>query len=254
MNNQIFRWILIVPFLLLVFELQGQSPPVEQMKYDAYVRHDYTKWVKTADYVENNTDLTKTENMHELVHCYYALASVLIENKKDAEAIKAINKGKSYVNELSKKNPNDALAWNYKGVFIGYEIALNKMKALSLGKQSTSCLGKAYQLAPNNPQILFDKGNALYYTPKMFGGDKTEALKYFQKAIAIYEKQHSTQTNWVYLQLLVVEGHSYELQGNYNAAEKSYLKALKQEPNFNLVKNNLYPKLKAKMNGTAGDK
>lgn len=115
------------------------------------------------------------------------------------------------------------------------------------GKLSVNYVNRALRLDPNNPQILFDKGNFLYYPPKVFGGNKKEAFKYFLKAISILERQNKTQYNWVYLQLLVVAGHSYELLGDYNRAEQYSLKVLKIAPDFKTVKDNLYPKLKTKI-------
>lgn len=248
-NNTV---ILFSLFMLMTLQVSAQT--VEQLKYDGYLQRDYSKFQKAIKLLESNSDLSKTENLPELIHCYYLLTSELIAKKKKTEAEEAIKKADGYIETLLKKDPNNALGLNYKGVFIGYEIALNKSKAITKGKKCTNYLDKALQLAPNNPQILFDKGNALYYSPKLFGGNKSEALKYFQKAIAILEKQNKTRQNWIYLQLLVVEGHSYELLENDTMAEKIYLKALKTEPNFKLIKNNLYPKLKNRMNGASEEK
>ena len=232
--------------------LRGQT--VEKLKFEAYTQNDYTKWIKAINLIEKKYDLSKAEDVEELIHCYYALASARIAKKRKDEAADAINKGEKLVDALLKKEPNNALALAYKADFLGYEIAMNKMKAISLGKNYTNYINKAYQLAPNDTQVLFDKANSLYYTPKMFGGSKKEALVYIQKAINILEKQKRTQNNWVYLQLLVLEGHSYELLGKDVSAEKSYLKILKIAPDFSLVKNDLYPKLKKRMNGDTNEK
>lgn len=243
---------LILPLLFVATMLKGQS--LEQLKYQGYLQRDHTKFQRAIKYIESNSNLSKTENVQELIHCYYLLTSELIAKKKVDDAESNIKKAEDLISDLLKKEPNNALALNYKGVFIGYEIALNKSIAIIKGKSCTNYLDKAYQLDPNNPQILFDKGNSLYYSPKLFGGNKKEALKYFQKAILILEKQNKSHQNWIYLQLLVLEAHSYELLNNDSQAEKIYLKALKIEPNFPLVKNDLYPKLKARINGASNEK
>lgn len=239
-------------FLLVSFNANGQS--LETLKYQGYLLRDYTKYQKAIKIIESSSNLSKTESTEELIHFYYLLTSELIAKKKVNDAEINIEKAEDIINALLKKEPNNALALNYKGVFIGYEIALNKSVAIIKGKSCTNYLEKAYQLEPNNPQILFDKGNSLYYSPKLFGGNKKEALKYFQKAISLLEKQNKYHQNWIYLQLLVLEAHSYELLNNDAQAEKIYLKALKTEPNFPLVKNDLYPKLKARMSGASNEK
>ena len=217
--------LLLLIFLTMILSLQGQT--VEKMKFQAFVTGDYSKWEQDANHIRNNYDLKQTSNVEELVHCYYALASSLIAKKKKTEAEKVIDLGESLVDKLLANNPNNALALCYKGDFLGYRIGMNKLKAVTLGSKSRSCVEKALKLAPNNPQILFDYGNLLYYPPKMFGGNKAQALKYYQKAISIYEKQNKTTNNWIYLQLFVVQGHCYELLGNDQLAEQSYLKVLK---------------------------
>ena len=243
--------ILVIGFLYLALHLQSQT--IDRVKFEAYLYRDNIKWIKALKMAEKS-DLSKPQNLEELIHCYYALTSNQIAKKMRDDAEMSIQKAKSYIDILLKKNPNNAVALNYKGVFLGYEIAMNKMKAVTLGNSCRNNINKALQLDPNNPQILFDKGNLLYYPPKIFGGDKKEALKYYQKAIAIYEKQNKTQNNWMYIQLLVVEGHSYELLEQDKMAEKSYLKILKIAPDFLTVKNDLYPKLKARMSGNSNEK
>lgn len=244
-------FVVVIGFLFVA--LQTQSQTIDRVKLDAYLNRDNSKWIKALKMAEKS-DLSKPQNLEELIHCYYALTSNLIAKKMRDDAENNIQKAKSYIEILLKKNPNNAVALNYKGVFLGYEIAMNKMKAVTQGNSCRNNINKALQLDPNNPQILFDKGNLLYYPPKIFGGDKKEALKYFQKAIAIYEKQNKTQNNWMYIQLLVIEGHSYELLEQDKLAEKSYLKILKIAPDFITVKNELYPKLKARMSGTSKEK
>ncbi|MFV0471209.1 MAG: tetratricopeptide repeat protein [Paludibacteraceae bacterium] len=235
-----------LPFL----SIEAQSV-VQKLTFEALTEGDYTKWEKAVLYIEKNKDLSKIENLEELIHCYYGLASALIARKMEKQASEVVKKGKKITENLLKKDPENALAMNYMGDFVGYEIAMNKMKAIILGKSCRKYLDKAYELEPDNPQILFDRGNSLYYPPKIFGGDKKEALKYYQQAIAALEKQDKAKMNWVYLQLHVVQGHCYELLGNDSLAEKSYLKVLRISPDFHVVKNELYPNLKNRMNGNS---
>lgn len=250
--NFVKRTFLITSFFLLgILCIIAQN--IDRLKFEAYINRDNTKWHKAIQIMEKS-DLSKIQNLEELIHCYYAITSNQIAKKMRAEAEANIHNANVCIELLLKKNPNNALAWNYKGVFLGYEIAMNKLKAISLGSTCRNYINRALQLEPNNPQILFDKGNLLYYPPKIFGGNKKEALKYYQKAIAIYEKQNKTQNNWMYIQLMVVEGHSYELLEQDNLAEKTYMKILKIAPDFQTVKNDLYPKLKARMGGSSKEK
>jgi len=49
-------------------------------------------------------------------------------------------------------------------------------------------LAKAKEKNADNPQIYYNKGVALFYTPKMFGGGPKKALPYLEKAKGLYPK------------------------------------------------------------------
>lgn len=242
-----FKKTLILNFSLLISFLGHGQSQLQKELYQAFLHNDAIKWEKTTIRFEKTADLNKTADLLQLIHCYYGYISVLIDKKQDKKAEENIKKAEGYINKVLKSNPNNALALNYKGVFISYYVSLNKIKAPTLGSQILNNLNKAYQIDPNNVQILFDKGNAYYYPPKMFGGDKHEALKFFQKAIAIIEKQKNTEQNWIYVQLLFLEARCNELLGNLNTAKLAYEKTLNVEPNFKLIRDKYLPGLLKKM-------
>lgn len=233
---------LFIPALAIMFNMYATSQnSVKQELYQAFLHNDTKKWEQTTKNFEKKANLNNTSDLLNLIHCYYGSVSVLIDKKENQKAAENIKHAEALIDKVLKTNPNNAEALNYKGVFLSYHIAMNKIKATTLGKQSLALINKAYALAPNNTQILFDKGNALYYTPKMFGGDKKEALTFYQKAIKIIETRKETNQNWVYIQLLFQNARSNELINNMQAAEAGYKKALKAEPNFKLVRDKYYP-------------
>ena len=128
---------------------------------------------------------------------------ILLVPKKNESAEKYIVRGEKLIAEVLKKSPENATALAFKGSFIGFRIALSKFKALTLGVESNECIEKACNINPNNIQANVDKGNALYHTPKLFGGDKKEALKLFQQAARLLEKKQQ------YIKQLVLFEYSY---------------------------------------------
>lgn len=197
--------------------------------------------------VEQNTNFNKTADLLQLIHCYYGWTSELLDSKQYKKAETNIVKAEKWIDKILAKEPNNALAVNYKGVFISYRIPYNRTKAMTLGKQSKQLIKKALALNPNNVQILFDNGNAYYYPPKLFGGNKKTALGYYQKAISILEKQKKTNGNWMYVQLLMLEARCNDLLGNLEAAKKGYEKTLRAEPNFKIVRDKYYPELQKQL-------
>jgi hypothetical protein len=53
-------------------------------------------------------------------------------------------------------------------------------------------IAAARKINPNNPRIDHLKGVALFFTPKMFGGGKKNALAYLEKAKMLFEKETQT--------------------------------------------------------------
>jgi len=82
----------------------------------------------------------------------------------------------------------------------------------------------------------------------MFGGDKAEAIKLYQKSIVLMEKSNLSTNNWFYLNTLIILAKAYISIDQYNNAKLLYEKALRKEPDFIWVKKVLYPRLLKQMN------
>ena len=234
------RHFILTATLVVSHFIYSQSG-VQKETYQAFLNNDETRWRNVTTKFEKSADLNESADLLQLINYYYCYVSVLIDKQMDKQADENIRKAEVYISKVLKSEPNNALGINYKGIFQSYQVSLNKMKAATMGKQILGNLNKAYSLDPNSVQILFDRGNSFYYPPKVLGGNKKEALNYFQKAISLIEKQKNTHQNWMYLQLLFLEAHCNELLGNTDLARKGYEKALKTEPNFKLVRDKYYP-------------
>lgn len=67
------------------------------------------------------------------------------------------------------------------------------------GPIATAALETAKKLNPENPRIYVLEGQDLYFTPEQFGGDKNEAKKKFELAIAkfgTYKIESPLHPNW----------------------------------------------------------
>lgn len=228
----------LVCFLLCGLASYAQSD-YGQTIYRAYINGDLNGWKSVISEMEN-TELSDSGKL-ELLNYYYGYIGYLIgkDEKKSAEAY--IKKGDKVINELLKKNPDNAAANAYKGSFIGFKLGLNKLKSVTLGPQSMKYIDKAYRLNPKDVQAIADKGNMLYYAPRLFGGNKKEALSYIEKAVARLEETGNASGNWFYLNLLTLLAQYYEKQGRKQKAIFTYEKILEIEPDFKWVRDELYP-------------
>ncbi|MDP2302000.1 MAG: hypothetical protein Q8N03_06215 [Ignavibacteria bacterium] len=132
------------------------------------------------------------------------------------------------------------------------KIANSPFSAVTLSGTVHDLLDDAQKLQPKNPRSYIIRGIMKFNTPSMFGGSKEDAMKNFNKAISIFEREEivdSTAPNWGYLESLAWLGRVNTALENYETALYAYKKALNVEPNFMWVKMNLLPNLQKKMNG-----
>ncbi len=185
----------------------------------------------------------------ERIELYYVYTGFLLADKNYPEASKYIRKGEILIDDILKFEPENASALAFKGSFTGFKIPINRLKIFQLGNESFRYLHLAYQYDPDNLQVLTDLGSALFFTPRIFGGDKMLAIQYFEKAVKIIESAQNTSYNWKYMNVLTLLASSYEKTNQLKKADVTYRKILKIEPNYLRVKDLLYPAfLKSKNN------
>jgi tetratricopeptide (TPR) repeat protein len=114
-----------------------------------------------------------------------------------------------------------------------------------LGPKSKENANEARKLEPSNWFAYLQLANIENYTPKILGGSKVNALKYYLISLKLLESNpRECQYNWNYLNLYVTIAQVYIDMNNFKKAESYYKKVLQIEPNFKWVKYNLYPQLK----------
>ena len=248
--NQSVHKIKIIVLILLFSSIQNFKSNAESaykpIIYKAYINGDMNKWASVIYTIEKQNP-TSVEGTLELISYYYGYTAFLIGTKKYESAQKNIDAGEKHINEVLKLSPRNATAYAFKGSFLGFRIGLSKFKAISLGPESNRYITKASELEPQNIQGIVDKANALYHTPKLFGGDKKGALLLFQNAMKLMEIEKLTDKNWFYLNVMTLTAQAHVSLGELVKAKAIYEKAIRFEPGYKWVKNELYPELLKKM-------
>lgn len=132
--------------------------------------------------------------------------------------------------------------------FIGFEIGLSPSKAPFIGSESFSFAEQSLAIDSLNAFAYIQLGNIAFYTPRMFGGSKTEAMQHYNKAINLMKKADiQLNQNWNYLNLLAKTINVYMKFEKYVIAKKICIKTLTFEPDFDWVKNDLYPQILKKL-------
>jgi len=220
---------------------------VKQEIYKAYISNNMDQWKLAMDRLnlQQNKD---NAAILELINYQYGYIGWCMGSDQDDLAETYLDLADSNISMLEKQQYNLSMLNAYKSAFYGYRIGLSPYQAPFIGPKSIECAKKAVELDKLNPYGYIQLGNAEFYMPAIFGGSKQLALNYFLQAVNLMEQNPQTiADDWNYLSVLTMVAKSYEALENNAMARSTYEKILKQEPAFLWVKNELYPKLLAKM-------
>ncbi len=234
----------LVIFLLL--SGQGFGQYTQENTFKDFATNHITKWEIP---IKNLADLPDLQNNDSLLLTYcnllYGITGFYIAEKNktaDSFLIKFFD-----AIDLLKIKPNlTSYYQTYSAAAIAYDMALRPYKIPFSAGKSFSLAYAAVKTTPENPTAWVILGNAKYHAPALFGGDMTEALKFFNTATTLWEHNRKTQYNWLYINTLAWQGFiNYKLK-NYQTAKTIYTKVLRIAPDFFWVKNELLPDVEQK--------
>ncbi len=216
--------------------------------YEAYISGNMLNWKNTIDQMQQQKNQSAAF-LAELVNFQYGYIGWCVGADQKNEAENYIHLAEKNLEKLLDMHFSEAEINAYKSAIYGFKIGLSPLKAPVFGPRSIKLSKLAIEQAPANPLGYIQYGNAQFYMPSAFGGSKSEAVQYFEKALQLMEKKdNQIQNNWNYLSLLTLLAQSYETMGKYNEAGFYYEKALKTEPLFHYIREELYPEFLKKKN------
>lgn len=234
------KYLLVVLFALFNCALYGQN---NQSIYKAYTNGNMSKWKYSMDSIDA-IKLKTNKEVLDLINYQYGYIAWCISKKHSVEAERYLKKAIENQKQLEQKKHSVSMRYAYKAAFVGYEIGLSPYKAPFLGPRSLEYAKKSVSLDSLNALGYMQLGNIAYYTPKIFGGSKTEALEHYLEALKIMERHNEFKaSNWNYLNLLATLIKAYIELNQYETAKEYCIKTLAVEPGFDWVKNNLYPEV-----------
>lgn len=238
--------ILVALLSFCFFKLSAQY---KERIYHAYIYDEMDNWKSVIDEMEAKNEKSD-EYLLELINYQYGYIAWCIGNDEKKQAKSYLKLAENNLEKLDKLALYPSFVHAYQSAFYGFSVGLNKLKAPFLGPKSIKAAEKSMSENPANPYGFIQYANAQYYMPPIFGGSKEEALEYYSKAQKIMEKDPvSINNDWNYLSLLTNMAQAYEETKQYDKAQKYYEYILELEPNFEWVKNELYPNfLKQKTN------
>lgn len=243
------RYIVLLAFVTLSgFGLQvyGSVDNYDQRLYLAFVSGNMADWEKVL--VELDALVAKSPtaaNRFRLLHAQYGYIGYLLGVKQTDKAKRLIEKAEVHANHLARVPDYRSTANALQAALLAYRISISPYKAPFLGPKSASLIDEALALSPTNYYALIEKGNARHYAPAIVGGNPTEAVELYRKAIELIEKEYPTgkPKTWWYINTYTQMGLAAQKAGNKNLAKKIYQTILTMEPNYKWVKEELLPKV-----------
>lgn len=236
------KYIFIALTCLTFIPSNGQ---IRNTIYQAFITSNMVIWENA---IASFRPVTNDDKL-ELVNYLYGNIGYCLGRDQKVKAQTNLHKAEALLLQLEIQQYQMSMIYAYKAAFVGFKIGISPYKAPFLGKESMDFAKKSVALDGKNYFGYLQLGYITYYTPAILGGSKTDAIKYYLKALEIMEEDPSDLVNnWNYLNMLVTIINAYYEQGQYEIARKYCDKALKVEPEFDWVKNQLYPKVLKKLN------
>lgn len=236
------KFFLTLLLFTIVPEIYSETP-FKRSLYNSFINREMYKWGSIIHTLDTGKNISSVDQKLEVINYYYGYIGYLIGKKQNDIAGSMIVKGEKLIHQVLVTSPKNATAIAFKGSFLGFRMGMNKLKSFGLYRESYADINRAYAIDQKNVQALIDKGNILYYSPVILGGDKEEALKYYIKGSRILEKNGDTDQNWVYLNLLTVIAMAYEKTGQPDLSRQICEKLLRKEPNYRWIKDVYYPRI-----------
>ena len=158
------------------------------------------------------------------------------------EATQHLTEAQKHLEKAMELKPSWGEPYALYASLLGFEIALDWNKAMTLSSEIYEFFGKAFDLEPNNPRINLMKGSSDLYTPEEYGGGPNVAIGTLSKAVKLFEEENiknPLEPSWGKEEALTFLGMAYMQKGDNDKAREFYLKALEVNPEFGLAKDNL---------------
>ena len=160
-----------------------------------------------------------------------------------AEQDALLDEAEAQIKAALKIDPKSAEALALLSSVYGAKIAKSSIRGMTLGPRSSSAIGDAVKLEPDNPRVLLSQGVGKFNTPAMFGGSDTEAEALLSRALTAFQSEPAAKPwpGWGRFDAHAWLGQIFAKRGDKTAARAEYERALAIAPNSGWVRYVLLP-------------
>ena len=180
--------------------------------------------------------------MYYIALCDYRLATYYLTLAEMDKAGPYIKESQDYLKKAMEQEPEFGELDAFYAYMLGFEIAMNPEKGMSLGFEIYQYFGKAFEKSPKNPRIYFLKGSSELFTPAEYGGGADIAIKTLAKSVDLFEKENiedPVKPSWGKDEAYTFLGMAYNQKGDQDKAIEFFTKALEINPEFRMAKDEL---------------
>lgn len=236
----------ILAALLLIASLKAFCGIVDHdVMYQAYLSNNMSVWKTELQKYTASTNLTTTDKLEISNYLYGYIATLLVDADKNKQEITDwIDLWEQYLDDIEKIIGKNAYIYVYRSSINAYKSKVKAGGMMVWGPRSLTELKRALATDPNNPLANGLKGNMLFYMPSFVGGDKVEAIKWFEKALIGISASTDKTFRWNRCAITLCLAQAYEKTGNREKAIQICETLLTQEPSFTYMRDTYLPSLK----------
>ena len=217
--------------------------------YMSYISGDMQMWTRGMDELQAAYHREPAScTLYSIVEARYGYIGYLL-GKGDKDAARPlIDVFEKDIEQLSDYPEYKAETEAFRVSLLGFRMGLNPARAVTLGPKALKQMQIAMEAGGDNPVVWIEKANSEAQMPAFAGGSKEKAAASFREALRLFEADSGPATcNWRYLNTMVLLGQLLEKMEDYKGAREVYVRAMKREPGFRWVRDELLPAVEKKL-------
>jgi len=217
--------------------------------YKGYITGDMQAWAKgMAELQERFNREPGSCVMYALAEARYGYAGYLLGTGDRDAARTLIDAFEKDIERLAAYPEYRAETEAFRISLLGFRMALNPARAVTLGPKALKQLQIAMDAGSKSASVWIEKANSEAHMPAFAGGSKEKAAASFREAIRLFEADaRLSGCNWRYLNTMVLLGQLLEKMEDFTGAHDAYQRALRREPGFRWVRDELLPAVEKKI-------
>ncbi|MFZ0471024.1 MAG: hypothetical protein WAL94_00270 [Bacteroidales bacterium] len=217
--------------------------------YHSYISGDIEMWKRGMAELQEAYDKTAEPCvLLTLTEARYGYIGYLLGINNKTEAEPQIESFETDIEHLAVFPEYRAETESFRVALLGFHMGMNPVKAMTLGPKALKQLEKAVAADSTCPAVWIEKANSEANMPAFAGGSKEKAIASYIEALRLFEADPAlSESNWRYLNTIVLLGQTLEKLEDYSGARQAYLKALEREPGFRRVRDELLPAVESKL-------